>query len=521
MTLRFIEVDTFEQWRETARDLLRSEMTPQDIVWTESQPGPSLFAAARSEERRSNPTERSEARAARGEESRRSSTETFRRSFVTRVPTQFLKLARTVACHRDAARWELLYRVLWRLTHGERHLLEIASDDDVRRLEMMQKAVSRDAHKAKAFVRFRRVLQPGDEPTREPADDSAAAAGTNSCEHYVAWHRPDHRILRIVAPFFARRFRTLRWTILTPDESVSWDLAALHYGPGVPASSAPEPDVLEDLWRTYYASIFNPARIKLQMMKREMPVRHWKTLPETQSIPRLLDEAPQRVTEMLQRQEGYQRSARDFLPRTAAGDLLTLDALAQAAARCDACDLHRSATQTVFGRGPRNAEIVLVGEQPGDEEDRRGQPFLGPAGQLLDACLLEAGLSRERLYLTNAVKHFKFEWSGRGKRRLHKKPNAREVAACRPWLETELELLTPRAIVCLGVTAAQTLLGRQIRLQQQRGMVVATDWSPLTMATYHPAAILRATSEVRRSALRRALVSDLQRIASLVVAEPP
>jgi DNA polymerase len=199
-------------------------------------------------------------------------------------------------------------------------------------------------------------------------------------------------------------------------------------------------------------------------------------------------------------------SAAEFLP-----ERRTLTALREAAAGCTACPLHLTGTQTVFGEGRRRAEVMLVGEQPGDREDREGRPFVGPAGRLLDEALAEAGIDRSSSYLTNAVKHFK--WQARGKRRIHQKPNAAEIAACRPWLDAELAAVRPTALVLLGATAAQALLGRGFRVTKERGEPVESELAPLVVATIHPSAILRARDQDRASE-REAFVADLRRVAA-------
>lgn len=187
----------------------------------------------------------------------------------------------------------------------------------------------------------------------------------------------------------------------------------------------------------------------------------------------------------------------------------TLDTLRAAAAGCTACPLYANATQTVFGIGPASADLMLVGEQPGDVEDRTGQPFVGPAGQLLDRALAEAGIDRTRAYVTNAVKHFK--WEPRGKRRLHGKPNSGEIRACRPWLEAEIALIAPHTIVCLGATAAQTLLGPDFRVTRQRGQFIPSNLAPRVLATIHPSALLRMRDADRRAAEFQALIADLRK----------
>jgi uracil-DNA glycosylase family protein len=190
-----------------------------------------------------------------------------------------------------------------------------------------------------------------------------------------------------------------------------------------------------------------------------------------------------------------------------------LDELRAEAAGCTACDLHKTGTQTVFGEGRAKAEVVFVGEQPGDQEDLQGKPFVGPAGKVLDQALEDAGIDRKQVYLTNAVKHFK--WVARGKRRIHQKPNWSEVAACRPWLDAELETIRPRVLVCLGATAAQALLGRDFRVTRQRGVPVESELAEHVLATVHPSSILRADPE-RRDQEYEELVRDLREVAKLL-----
>ncbi len=453
----------FSAWRSKARQLLIAGWHPQDLIWRPADDmQPTLFEQ-----------EEIQAPAA----GRR----------LPSVPKAFLELAETASCHRDPQRWTLLYRVLYRLTHGEPKLLEIDCDPDVATLYEFRKAVSRDMHKMRAFVRFRK-----------------------SGDDYIAWHRPDHHIVEANAPFFVRRFGSMPFAILTPDKSAYWDLELLRFGPGVPQSEAPASDVLEHLWLAYYASIFNPARVKVKAMKTEMPVRHWATLPETALIPGLLAQAGTRVKEMAKQQPD---SALRFLP--ASRELLEL---ATAAKGCQGCPLYQSATQTVFGEGPANARVILVGEQPGDSEDLAGHPFVGPAGKILDQALEESGVERGGLYITNAVKHFKFV--ERGKRRLHQKPGGLEISACRPWLEAEVAAIQPALIVCMGGTAAQSVMGRAVKVLTERGKLVPHHWAERALITIHPSAILRAPDEQARVAQYRAFVDDLRMIPSALQAAP-
>jgi len=412
------------------------------------------------------------------------------------VPRAFLNLANTVLAHADARRHAVLYRLLWRLTHGERHLLNIATDDDVAWCELAAKAVRRDMHKMKAFVRFREVKRP---------EGSV----------FVAWFEPSHDILARVAPFFVRRFAGMHWSILTPNRSAHWDGEAITFGAGANKADAPNEDALEDLWLTYFANIFNPARLKVQAMKNEMPVRYWKNMPETALIPGLIRDASARMDAMV---KSAPTTPKKHIPAPAerAAALLpedSLDELRRQAQQCRACPLWEPATQTVFGEGPDNARIMVIGEQPGDQEDLAGRPFVGPAGQLFDHALAQAGIEREALYVTNTVKHFKFE--PRGKRRIHSRANAQEQSACRPWLLAEIQRVAPRAIVCLGAMAAQAVFGKSFRLLEQRGQWITLDNGIRAFATVHPSYLLRLPDERERSEATAAFVHDLAMLREL------
>ena len=207
-------------------------------------------------------------------------------------------------------------------------------------------------------------------------------------------------------------------------------------------------------------------------------------------------------------------TARPFLP--AQPDLPNLREAAEA---CQGCDLYEKATQTVFGEGPEKAVMVVIGEQPGDQEDQVGRPFVGPAGRLLDRALAEAGISRQQVYVTNAVKHFK--WVARGTRRLHDKPRRSEIMACRPWLEAEISTIHPRIVVCLGATAAQSLMGTSFKITQERGKVLKTEWAPLLLATIHPSALLRILDESERHQAFADFVADLKQAADAVTSSAP
>ena len=454
-----VRASDYPEWRRIARHLLANEVPPDRVVWAHETS--SIFGETDLDQ----PPSQGQ----------------------LTVPKEFLPLAEVTGCHRDPDRWALLYRVLYRLTHGERQLLHIDVDDDVRRIRMMEKAVHRDMHKMKAFVRFRRVE--GTEP-----------------EQFVAWHKPDHYIVEQMGEWFRARFGSMRWSILTPDRSVYWDLEKLTYTDGVPRSEAPEGDALEDLWKAYYGSIFNPARVKVKAMKAEMPIRHWATLPEAELIPSLLAKAGDRVIQMGNQQKA---SAAPWVPSEK-----DLNVLRSAAPKCEGCDLYQHASQIVFGEGPQTARVVMVGEQPGDEEDIKGRPFVGPAGRLLDKAILEAGIERQQVYVTNAVKHFKFV--ERGKRRIHAKPTGIEISSCRPWLEAELATIEPELVVCLGATAAQTLMGREFRVTVDRGKFFPHRWAKELVATIHPSAILRMPEPERREEEYNLFVQDLRLVAAKI-----
>jgi uracil-DNA glycosylase family protein len=202
-------------------------------------------------------------------------------------------------------------------------------------------------------------------------------------------------------------------------------------------------------------------------------------------------------------------TAAQYLP-----DQLNLSSLRHAAEACEGCELYKQATQTVFGSGRRSAAMMLVGEMPGDQEDKEGEPFVGPAGWLLDAALEEAGIDRSEVYLTNVVKHFR--WEGQGSKRIHKKPSARHITACKPWLEAELEVIRPNVIVCLGATAAQFFFGKDFRITLERGQALETSDGTSLVATYHPSAVLRAPGKAERDRMKQALIDDLHLAHSLV-----
>jgi DNA polymerase len=341
----------------------------------------------------------------------------------------------------------------------------------------MAKAVRRDIHKMHAFVRFREV-EDGEGP------------------RFVAWFEPEHHIVRANGGFFVRRFANMAWSILTPALSLHWDRETLSEGPGASRSDAPEGDPIESVWKTYYASIFNPARLKRGAMLKEMPKKYWKNMPETALVAQLMAGAQAREAKMVDEGRG----------RIGGNLKAAWEAVRDEAMGCTRCHLYKCATQTVFGEGPLDATMVFVGEQPGDQEDLAGRPFVGPAGQLFDRALGEAGVDRKAAYVTNAVKHFKFEQ--RGKRRIHSKPDSGEIEACRWWIEQERLLIRPPLTVALGATAARSIFGKAVTITAMRGRAHALPEGGEAWVTVHPSFLLRVRDDKEAEYAR--FVADLR-----------
>ncbi|MGN6277661.1 MAG: UdgX family uracil-DNA binding protein [Sphingomonas sp.] len=451
--------DDFDGWREAARGLALDRVPPEEIVWQVGDAPADLFAG-RSDSHRIDPSAR------------------------LSVPRGFLDLAKNAILHRDAERFALLYTLLVRLQDNHK-LLDDRADPLVQRIDGLAKEVRRDIHKMRAFLRF-----------REAQDGEGV--------RYIAWFEPEHHIVRANAGFFVERFTGMRWSILTPELSLHWDGATLAEGPGASKADAPEGDPIEAVWKTYYASIFNPARVKVGAMLKEMPKKYWKNMPETALVPGLIAGAQARESRMID-------TARTQIRGNAEA---AWEALREEAAGCTRCPLYRDATQTVFGEGPIAATMMLVGEQPGDQEDLAGHPFVGPAGQMLDKALDEAGVDRARTYVTNAVKHFKFE--PRGKRRIHSKPNAGEIEACRWWYEQERLLVKPQVTVALGATAARSVFGRAITNGRERGRPPELPDGGVGWVTVHPSYLLRLPDRVQAEEEYARFVEDLKGAQALL-----
>lgn len=448
--------DDFDGWRDAARSLAAARVDPSDVVWQVGDQPADLFG------------DEAVLPAAAPE---------------LRVSRRFVSLAREAILHGDPQRFALLYTLLTRVI-ARPGSIEDKADPLLRRLDDMAKSVRRDIHKMRAFLRFREV-----------ADDT----GTR----FIAWFEPDHHIVRANARFFVDRFHTMRWSILTPELTLHWDGEMLSEGPGASKADAPQDDPVEAVWKTYYASIFNPARLKTGAMLKEMPRKYWKNMPETALVGELIKGARARELAMVEmaRMAGPGDNAQK-----------AWEALRDEATACTRCHLYKHATQTVFGEGPVDAPLMLIGEQPGDQEDLAGRPFVGPAGQLLDDALAQAGIDRSAAYLTNAVKHFKFE--PRGKRRIHATPDAGEISACRWWIEQELLIVRPKVVIALGATAARSLLGKAVTISRERGRAIQLDSGAEAWITVHPSYLLRLPDPEAKATQHAAFIADLRAAAA-------
>ncbi|WP_369725228.1 MULTISPECIES: UdgX family uracil-DNA binding protein [unclassified Bradyrhizobium] len=446
----------FDGWRKAARALALHHVTPMEVTWSVQGQAKDLVPPGLSEAPSLPPVE----------------TEgTFN------VPANFVELARVAILHRDSARFALLYRLLWRLK-ADHDLLATMTDPDVAEATVMAGAVQRDVQRMRDLVRFREI-------------------GREQKAHYAAWFEPEHHIVAFAAPFFARRYADMPWSILTPDICAHWDGHAISFTPGISQKEMPAPNRLEETWRRHFRHD--------HPITPEAPQKYRRNLSEASILEPLLADA--------ERWTGGRMNPRPETPmkrKTAADDL---EALREEAAHCRACHLYKDATQTVFGEGPKSANIMLVGEQPGDKEDLAGHPFVGPAGQMLDRALEEAGVNRKKVYVTNAVKHFKFV--PRGKIRLHQKPNTPEIRACRQWYEREVSVMQPDLIVAMGATAAQSVFGKITPIGKNRGRLIDLPDGRKALVTVHPSYLLRLPDPEAKALEYRRFVDDLKIAAAL------
>ena len=476
-----VRVQSFAQWRKEARQLLATGVPPHAVQWSEAVQSDDLFGAVEQPRASYDATEAPVIAAENAIEP-------------ARIPREMLRMLESAACFRAPDRYAFLYKIVWRWQLGQKDVLSPA-DEDGARLNAMVKTIRREEHKMHAYLRFR---------------ERPAGAGA---PQFVAWFEPEHDVLPQVAEHFTRRMGHTTWMIGTPQATMSWDGKRVVAGP--PLMQGPEDiaDTGEAMWLTYYRSTFNPARLNVSVMQGHIANRYWKNMPEGALVPAMIAEAAAGAQRDGQTKTVGARSgvtipisADDAQPKREQPS--TLD-------QCRRCELWRTATQAVPGVGPAASRIMLVGEQPGDQEDLAGTPFIGPAGQVLDDAFAQSGLARESIYLTNAVKHFK--WEPRGKRRLHKTPAQMEITACSYWLEEELASVKPEVIVALGGTALKAILGNpKATLGDRIGTPFQHDGRWIVVV-YHPSYILRVPDAEAKVKAMAVLVDGLRRAAELSI----
>jgi probable DNA metabolism protein len=487
MTALAPSVNSFAEWRDAARDLLRHGVAPERVTWGAPETGGDLFSgappAAAPDDTASTPPS--------------DALLDGPLKPVPHVPRSLVEMLQSAACCRVPDRWAFLYRVVWRWTQGE-HDVQSPADEDGARLHAMLKAVRREEHDMHAYIRFR----------ERPLDAGAP--------RFVAWYEPRHDVLPQVAEHFMRRMGKVSWLIATPEASVLWDGQTLHNTGPLARSEEDLVDSGEALWLTYYRSIFNPARLNTAVMQQHITLDRWKNLPEGKIVAQMVSDAGLGARRTGQFQAVGQRKGTTIpiAPADAQPERQQPSQLDE----CRRCELYQFATQAVPGEGPKRAAIMFVGEQPGDQEDLAGQPFVGPAGKLLDQVCEAAGVDRESVYVTNAVKHFK--WEPRGKRRIHKTPAQKEIEACHYWLDKELAAVQPTVIVALGATALKSVLRTAtVTLKNSLGTPLRHDgrW---VVTTYHPSYVLRVPSEDAKREAFAAMVQGLK-LAQELLDRPP
>ncbi|MEM1379261.1 MAG: UdgX family uracil-DNA binding protein [Pseudomonadota bacterium] len=459
-----------EGFRREARALLRQRITPESIVWRAGGEG-DLFAKT---------------------DGGVSAPE----GPAVPLPRAAVKLAETALHHSGPDRFALLYRFLFR-SLSNRSLPANMADPDTVAVHKLEKAVRRDAHKMHAFVRFRKVDE------------------VDGRERYAAWFEPDHHIVQREAAFFMRRFSNMDWVIVTPRQTAIYEAGKVRFAPGGSRDDVPADDAFEDAWRAYYANIFNPARIMTDAMRAEMPKKYWKNLPEATLINELLEQAPARVAKM---NASAAAAPKDLVEQSRAISSIGLPtdlAELNAAIRKLTEDMPSPAAP-VFGEGPVGAALMLIGEQPGDDEDRLGRPFVGPAGQLLNQLLTEAQIDRTAAYVTNAVKQFHFVQ--RGKRRIHQTPKPATIDAYAPYLVAEHQAVGPQVTVTLGASALRAILGKPLPLSRVRGEAIPLDGpgGGTLVPTFHPSYLLRIKDDGQRRVETRKLLNDLEKAKALI-----
>ncbi|WP_176249619.1 MULTISPECIES: UdgX family uracil-DNA binding protein [unclassified Sulfitobacter] len=459
------QIGTAQAWRDAARQFLAAGIRPEDILWGDATTAPDLFGTDAP----------------------------LRPNRQVTVPRSFVSMASSVVWHGDPERFARLYAFLWRLKDAP-HLMTDRGDADLSLLRRMEKNVHRCQHKMKAFVRFREIGS-ADAPRRS----------------FAAWFEPTYHTVEPTADFFVRRFSDMDWRILTPDVCAIFENGKLSFREGQEKPHLPE-DASEQLWITYFQNIFNPARLMVKAMQSEMPKKYWKNMPEAAFIPQMIADAPARARAMAEAAPSLPPARMAQVQAQLAAHHSAWDgpqdALPAAIAACTRCPLHCTATQAVVGEGPMDADLMIVGEQPGDQEDLSGRPFVGPAGQMFDQIAAQAGLDRTQAYVTNAVKHFKF--TPRGKRRIHQQPNRSEIDHCRWWLDAEIAQVQPKLILGMGATAAEGLTGRRDAILARRGTVEATPNGTPVLLTLHPSYLLRLPDPAAKADATAQFRDDLE-----------
>ena len=499
---------SFAAWRRAARELLRQGVEPGLIEWLEVE-----GAAAGGGGSEALRDERFPAVAAAGATSAATAADTPSKASTNSpsasdtslaaptltapaIPRDLLARLKTAACFRAPDRWALLYRILWRWTHGERHVLDLADADGAQLAQRIQ-SVEGETEALVVFTLFRR---------RDPS---------MGLPEFVGWYEPHHDLLERAAARFARRMGDSTWMLATPQGAAFWNGMLLRIGrpateeseqaahalpPDVMAGEATTSEPTETLWLAYYARVFNAGTAPV-------PLRYWRTPPAGPPLPaRLARErsrlGAQSAAVAVPEMPPVEYSALTPPLREPTGPL----------AACRRCALWRNAQQAVAGAGPAHATIMAVGEQPGEHENQHGEPFTGPAGQLLDTVLARAGLERTALYLTYAVKHYK--WEVLDQQRVHRTPARREVEACQYWLEQELTQIAPRVVVTLGATALKALTGAHVSLSEYLGQTIAHR-GRLIVPTWHPSYALRTADARLREDIVGSIVTAFSRAAAL------
>ncbi|KIG03439.1 UdgX family uracil-DNA binding protein [Caballeronia concitans] len=476
---------SFAAWRTVARSLVTEGVAPEDVLWRESAASATVFGTIAPPCGPVDPNAPKPVKIAR----------------------EFLAMLETAACYRARDRWPFLYKVLWRWTQGDRAVAS-PEDADGHRLNRMIEAVQVEESKMRKTLRFRH---------------RDASLGP---PEFISWCEPVHDLLEHAAMHFATRMGSATWMIATPHGAAFWDGALLRvdrtsepeekpmdFGESADSMSgeAVSGDAIEALWLAYYESTFAPALENAVEMASHMPVRYWKSPPNERADPALIARA-----DPYTRRDREPRNVPDDMEVPLNTDLEPLKGTSLKAPpsldACKRCSLWRNATQAVPGTGPDNARVMLVGEQPGDSEDREGTPFVGAAGKLLDDAIREAQLTRESLFLTNAVKHFKWDEqaqeAGGDKERLLVTPSQREREACRYWLDEELTRIAPKVVVALGATALKALTGHRTALSEYLGKTIEHK-GRIVVPTYHPSYLLRLTDEKVREEVFGTIVEAL------------